>query len=144
MLGKTGQLAISLKGKSVMVLVHRNNAWEKFMMSLSLNVSTDIECTLAEIVHSKLYGFVIIFFEKSFDVSNFYTNQTNFPLLKKITWPHSASELYRLSDRLLSAQLVPTFADRGCHVVSVTDPYGRILGFLDLSHYFFFQVAPQL
>jgi hypothetical protein len=22
-------------------------------------------------------------------------------------------------------------ADRGCHVVSVTDPYGRILGFLD-------------
>jgi hypothetical protein len=29
-------------------------------------------------------------------------------------------------------------------VVSVTDPYGRILGFLDLSRYFFFQVAPQL
>jgi hypothetical protein len=28
--------------------------------------------------------------------------------------------------------------------VSVTDPYGRILGFLDRSRYFFFQVAPQL
>jgi hypothetical protein len=28
-------------------------------------------------------------------------------------------------------KLVPTFADRGCHVVSVTDPYGRILIFLD-------------
>jgi hypothetical protein len=27
-------------------------------------------------------------------------------------------------------------ADRGCHVVSVTDPYGRILGFLDRSRYF--------
>jgi hypothetical protein len=27
---------------------------------------------------------------------------------------------------------------------SVTDPYGRILGFLDLSRYYFFQVAPQL
>jgi hypothetical protein len=26
---------------------------------------------------------------------------------------------------------VPTFADRGCHVVGVTDPYSRILGFLD-------------
>jgi hypothetical protein len=26
---------------------------------------------------------------------------------------------------------VPTFEDRGCRVVSVTDPYGRILGFLD-------------
>jgi hypothetical protein len=31
----------------------------------------------------------------------------------------------------LSAKLVPTFADRGCHMVSVTDPYGRNLGFLD-------------
>jgi hypothetical protein len=32
----------------------------------------------------------------------------------------------------------------GRHVVSVTDPYGRILGFLDRSRYFFYQVAPQL
>jgi hypothetical protein len=29
-------------------------------------------------------------------------------------------------------------------VVSATDPYGRILGFLDRSFYIFFQVAPQL
>jgi hypothetical protein len=29
------------------------------------------------------------------------------------------------------------FADRVCHVVSVTDPYGRILGFLDRSRYFY-------
>jgi hypothetical protein len=29
------------------------------------------------------------------------------------------------------AKLVQTSADRGCYVVSVTDPYGRILGFLD-------------
>jgi hypothetical protein len=28
-------------------------------------------------------------------------------------------------------------------VLSETDPYDRILGFLNLSHYFFFQVAPQ-
>jgi hypothetical protein len=40
----------------------------------------------------------------------------------KTPWPQSASELYRPSDRSLSAKLVPTFADRGCHVVSVTDP----------------------
>jgi hypothetical protein len=46
-------------------------------------------------------------------------------------WPESASELYRLSDIHLSAKLVPAFADRGYHVVSVTDPYGRILDFLD-------------
>jgi hypothetical protein len=31
----------------------------------------------------------------------------------------------------LSAKLVPTSADRGCHVVSLTEPYGCILGFLD-------------
>jgi CBS-domain-containing membrane protein len=41
------------------------------------------------------------------------------------------SELYRPSDHCLSAKLVPSLSDRGCHVVSVTDPYGRILGFLD-------------
>jgi CBS-domain-containing membrane protein len=35
------------------------------------------------------------------------------------------------TDRATAAcRLVPTFADRGCHVVSVMDPYGRILGFL--------------
>jgi hypothetical protein len=28
------------------------------------------------------------------------------------------------------------FADRGCDVVSVTDPYGRVLGFLERSRYF--------
>jgi hypothetical protein len=37
---------------------------------------------------------------------------------------------------LLSAKWLPTFADRGCNVVSVTDPYGRILGYLDRSRYF--------
>jgi hypothetical protein len=51
---------------------------------------------------------------------------------------------YRQSDRSLSAKLVPTFADRECHVVSVTDPFCRILTFLDRSRYLFFQVAPQL
>jgi hypothetical protein len=42
------------------------------------------------------------------------------------------------------SKLVPTFADRGCHMVSVTDPYGSILGFLGRSRYVFFQIAPQL
>jgi hypothetical protein len=50
---------------------------------------------------------------------------------KKTLWPESARELYRPSDRHLLAKLVPTFAVRGCHVVRVTDPYGRILGVLD-------------
>jgi hypothetical protein len=64
--------------------------------------------------------------------------------MKKNPCPESASELYRLSDSRLSAKLVPTFADRECHVVRVTGPYFRILGLLDRSRYFFFQVAPQL
>jgi hypothetical protein len=63
---------------------------------------------------------------------------------KQTLWPESESELYQSSDRRLLAKLVPTFANKGCHVVSVTDPYGRILRFLDWSCYFFFQVAPQL
>jgi hypothetical protein len=44
----------------------------------------------------------------------------------------------------LVGEVGANFYDRGCHVVSVTDSCGRILGFLDRSHYFFFQVAPQL
>jgi hypothetical protein len=62
---------------------------------------------------------------------------------KKTPWLQSASELYLPSDRL-SAKVVPTFADRRCHVVIATDLYCRILGFLDRSRYFFFQAAPQL
>jgi hypothetical protein len=39
---------------------------------------------------------------------------------------------------------MPTFSDTGCRVVSAADPYGRILGFIDRSRFYFFQVAPQL
>jgi hypothetical protein len=63
---------------------------------------------------------------------------------KQAPWPQSASELYRPSDRRLSPKLVPTFADRGCRVVSAMDPHGRTVSFLDRSRYYFFQVAPQL
>jgi hypothetical protein len=55
---------------------------------------------------------------------------------KETPWSEIASELYRPRDRRLSAKWLPTFADKGCHVVSVTNPYGRILGFLDRSRYF--------
>jgi hypothetical protein len=45
------------------------------------------------------------------------------------------TELRSLNPRAsrLLAKLVPTLADKGCHMVSVTDPYGRILVFLSLS-----------
>jgi hypothetical protein len=50
----------------------------------------------------------------------------------------------RPSDRRLSAKLVPTFAGRGCCMVSATNSHGRYLGFLCRIRYFFIQVAPQL
>jgi hypothetical protein len=53
------------------------------------------------------------------------------------------SQRANCTDLLLSAKLVPTFANGGCHVVSVTDLYGQILVFLDRSRYFSFQVAPR-
>jgi hypothetical protein len=37
---------------------------------------------------------------------------------------------------LLVGEVSANFADRGYHVVSVTDFYSRILGFLDRGHYF--------
>jgi hypothetical protein len=55
---------------------------------------------------------------------------------KKTPWSESASELYRPTDRRLSAKWLPTCADRRCHAVSVTDPCSRILGFIDRSRYF--------
>jgi hypothetical protein len=70
--------------------------------------------------------------------------RTYFIATKKTPWPESASELHRPRDFRLSAKLVSTFVDRGCHVVSVTDTYSRILGFLDRNRNFFFQVASQL
>jgi hypothetical protein len=63
---------------------------------------------------------------------------------KQTLCPESPRELYRPSGSRFSAKLVPTFADRGCHVVSVTDPYCRVLGFLYRSRYLFFQAALQL
>jgi hypothetical protein len=44
----------------------------------------------------------------------------------------------------MPAKLVPTFAGIECRVISATDLHGRILGFLDRSRCYFFQVAPQL
>jgi hypothetical protein len=44
----------------------------------------------------------------------------------------------RWSDRRLLAKLVTAFADRGYNVVSVMDPYGRILAFLDRCRYLLF------
>jgi hypothetical protein len=59
----------------------------------------------------------------------------------RIVWSLS---LFKYKGSKVEAKLVPTFADGGCQVVSETNPYGRILGFLDRSSYFFFQLTLQL
>jgi hypothetical protein len=61
----------------------------------------------------------------------------------KTPWSESASELYQPNDTRLSAKCQLLWIE-GCSVASETDPYGRNLGFLDRSRYFFFQLAPEL
>jgi hypothetical protein len=59
--------------------------------------------------------------------------------LKKLKL-HGLSPRANYTDRAIAAYRrseCQHFADKGCHVVSVTDPYGRILGFLDRSRYFY-------
>jgi hypothetical protein len=63
-------------------------------------------------------------------------SKPDFKVNIKTPWSESVSELCRPSDRRLLTKWLPTFAYRGCHVVSVTDPYGHILGFLGRSRYF--------
>jgi hypothetical protein len=46
-------------------------------------------------------------------------------------WLRGLSPRANYTYRRLSAKLVPTFADKGCRVVSAADPYGRILDFRD-------------
>jgi hypothetical protein len=45
--------------------------------------------------------------------------------LNSVAFSPQANYTDQPSDRRFSAKLVPTFADRGCRVVSATDPYGR-------------------
>jgi hypothetical protein len=52
----------------------------------------------------------------------YYETTGNWKGVQQTPWPEPASELYQPSDRRLSGKLVPTFADRGCHVVSAADP----------------------
>jgi hypothetical protein len=81
---------------------------------------------MSSVIHIKAYIYIYIY------------------ILKKTPWSWSTSELYRPSNRRLSAKLVPTLAGRECRVVSAIDPHGCILGFIDQIRYYFFQVAPQL
>jgi hypothetical protein len=59
---------------------------------------------------------------RSADQGSFYIFITEKKEKKKTWWPESARELYRPSDRRLSAKLVPTSAVEECRVFSAADP----------------------
>jgi hypothetical protein len=84
---------------------------------------------------------------RQLNLKTYWTIQSNrmlkYNIMKLPVLSPQANYTDRVDHRLL-AKVVPTFADRGCHVVSVMDPYDRILGFLDRSRYFFFQVPTRL
>jgi hypothetical protein len=75
-------------------------------------------------IFQKIEIFIVIKYNRPVDWQRFlYHKQT--PTKKKQTpGLQSASKLYRLSDRSLSAKLVPTLANRGFRVVSA-NPYSR-------------------
>jgi hypothetical protein len=44
----------------------------------------------------------------------------------------------------LVGEVSANIVDRRCRMIRLTDPHGRILGFIDRNRYFFFQVDPHL
>jgi hypothetical protein len=96
-------------------------------------------------IETFLHSILVPFFERQQNnlVTMFNPLMNKQRRRKRTLWPQSASKLYRPSDRRLLVKLVLTFfANRGCHVVNVTNPYGSIFSFLDRSRYYFFQAAP--
>jgi hypothetical protein len=73
----------------------------------------------------------------------------NKKIQKEITWqnglarhPKTEQRKELEKKRKEKKEKKKTFANREHCVVSAMDPYGRILGFIDWSHYYFFEVAP--
>jgi hypothetical protein len=121
----------------------------------SLNGCSDIQCELSKrfrlltkrqffkikkvITRNYHYGYFLIHWQSSkYSQSSYIINKR---LQKKL---HGLSPRANYTDRATTAcrrSDCQLFADRGCYVIRVTDPYGRIpygriLGFLDWSRYF--------
>jgi hypothetical protein len=83
-----------------------------------LQASTNAICNTAPPSPSYFLMILLVFIKISVDMLKRtacdMAEETNTP------WPESASKLYWLSNHRLLAKLVPIFADRGWHVVSVT------------------------
>nr|CAD7571127.1 unnamed protein product [Timema californicum] len=86
----------------------------------------------------------ITYFINSYIISDRELHTYTMATSRKKSWREPARELYRLSGSLILMKIVPTFLDKGCHVVGTLNPTAINLSFLDLSRYFFIQVAPHL
>jgi hypothetical protein len=124
---------VSNSSRMKVVSCHGNVDTKKTFVSYTKRIQeTDIQMsTMEPICRVILCGAVIL--NKHTHTHTYIYIQTN----KQTPWSESASELHRPSDSRFSAKWLPTFEDKGCQVVSVTDPYGRILDFLDRSRYLF-------
>jgi hypothetical protein len=67
-----------------------------------------------------------------------------FPSLSVLHKRTKLNSVTGVRERTIPTERPPLVSEVSANFWGVTDPYGRILGFLDRSHYFFFQVAPQL
>jgi hypothetical protein len=77
---------------------------------------------------SCFYGYCTELYVPSFQI---YTTKMN-----TVAW---------VRDRTIPTDKVSVnFCGEKYHVINTTDPCGRILDSLDFSHYYFFQIAPQL
>jgi hypothetical protein len=117
--------------------------WQSVTLRLTIHVLYTHFCVISSEKHKELY-FTPGITPDYIAILVSMTKQTNKQTNKQTPWSESVSELCRPSDRRLSAKWLPTFADRGCHVVSVTDPYGHIFRFSRQEPLLFYQVAPQL
>jgi hypothetical protein len=75
-------------------------------------------------------------FLPTFVLPAFSQKQISVALVRKRTIPTKRAPL--------GSEVSAKFAQRGCRVVSATDPHGRILSFVDRSRYYFFQAAPPI
>jgi hypothetical protein len=72
----------------------------------------------------------------TFHIGRIDVHEANRSLRSELNSVASVRERTIRTERpLLVGELVANFAARRCHVVSMTHPYGRILGFIDRSRY---------
>jgi hypothetical protein len=71
------------------------------------------------LLHCRFHLPSISFYNEIYRIKLFINKKT------KLRGFSPQSELYRPSDRRLSAKLVLTLADRGCQVISATNPHSR-------------------